>query len=340
MRVWLPYVIGGSGTDTFTVNFASQLETIGYKAIPQAFPHWMQYAPDILRGVEPPADIDVMLTNSRNGFAFKRKQVPMVTMEQLCVHEPEYAAFRSPGQGIFHRTLVYPYEKRSFAVADRVVAVSEATRRAVASAFEGVDPTVIYNGVDTEYFSPPSGSRTEHWKSRPDGRFRLLFVGNLTKRKGADILREVMKGLGSNFVLSYTSGLREKARLDVENSIPLGKLDPEGVRAAYREADALLFPTRLEGLPIAVLEAMSCGLPVVASNRSSMPEVVSDGETGLMCELDPDSFVDAVTRLAEDDDLRMVMATAARERAVVEFDIGLMVARYLKVFDAVSKTRT
>jgi len=325
MNVWLPYVVGGSGTDTFTRSFASRLEAAGHSAFLQAFPHWMQFAPDLLRTVKPPKHANVTLTNTWNGFAFERRGVPMVTMEQLCVFDRAYESFRSAGQALFHLTLVRWFETRTFAAADRVVAVSRATQRAVMESFEGVAPIVIPNGVDTDFFSPGPAKGN-------DGVFRLLFVGNLTTRKGADLLPGIMNALGPGFFLRYTTGLRKRAVLDAENAVSLGSLDLNGVRQAYREADALIFPTRLEGLPLSVLEAMACGLPVVGSDRSSMSEAVADGQTGFLCALEAGAFVSAIRSLAENQTLRTKMGEAARRRAASEFSIDLTVQRYLELF--------
>lgn len=328
MKVWLPYVVGGSGTDTFTQTFAEFIQRAGHTAVVQAFPHAMQYVPDALRFVSAPTSTDIVLTNSWNGFSFKRKGMPMLTVEHLFVHDSEYTAFRSNAQAAFHRTLVHSYEKRSFEAADRVVAVSRSTRRAVMKSFPGVDPTVILNGVDTDFFTPPSRPR----ERSEGGPFNLLFVGNLTARKGADLLEPVMRQLGPNYLLSYPSGIRMRGNLDIKNGRPLGSLDRRGVLEAYREADAFLFPTRLEGLPLAVLEAMSTGLPIVGSDRTSMPEVVEDGVTGILCPLEPTELAAAVETLALDAALREEMSKAARQAAVEAFSMTLTVERYVALF--------
>ena len=252
----------------------------------------------------------------------------MVTVEHLCVHDPAFARFRSQGQAIFHDTLLRWFETRSFAVADCVVAVSRATRKAVAEAFPGVDAMVIPNGIDTDFFTPPA-RRRESAEGEP---FRLLFVGSLTTRKGADLLPPTMRALGSDFLLSYTSGLRGRVEIDVENALPLGKLDRREVRRAYQEADLLLFPTRLEGLPLVVLEAMACGLPVVGSDRSSMPEAVVNGTTGLLSPLDPAALATAIKTLARDSSLREDMSVAARDRVVKNFSMTHTVDQYLALF--------
>ncbi|MFN3594090.1 MAG: glycosyltransferase [Thiobacillaceae bacterium] len=70
---------------------------------------------------------------------------------------------------------------------------------------------------------------------------------------------------------------------------------------AYRQADALLFPSRIEGLPLTVIEAMACGLPVIAAKSASLPEVVAHGATGLLCPVDDvGAYVSAPRTLAGD----------------------------------------
>lgn len=327
MKVWLPYVVGGSGSDTFTRSFANQLSQVGHTAVAQPFPRWMQFAPDALRLVQPPPGTDLALTNSRSGFAFARTGLPMVTVEHLCVHVPDVASFRSPLQKVFHESLIRPYERRSFSSADLVVAVSRATSQDVALAFPGIHPLVIHNAVDTSFFSP-AHSLTRDAKAL----FRVLFVGNLTARKGADLIPGIANTLGPEFELAYTSGLRGCRRRSIQGAVPLGHLDRSAVRDAYQTADALIMPSRLEGFSTVVLEAMSCGLPVVASDRSSMPEIIEDGKTGLLCPLEPGAFVDAIRRLASDEPLRREFSDAGRRRVVEHFRIEQMVDRYVLAF--------
>ena len=329
MKVWLPHVMGGSGTDTFTQGFASVLNDTGHVGVPQPFAHSLQLAPDLLRAVKPPNGTDIALTNSSHGFGFKRSGIPMVAMEQLCVHDPAYAPFRSPAQAAYHNTVLRWYARRTFSLADRVVAVSNATRAALAKVFPEVEATVIPNGVDTDFFAPAPKVQPSTG-GRP---FRLLFVGNLTNRKGADLLPEVMRVLGSGYILNYTSGLRETAVLKIDNARSLGRLDRAGVRAAYQAADAFLFPTRLEGLSLAVLEAMACGLPVIGSDLSSMPEAVDNGVNGILRPLDAVELAGAIEEIALDDHLRVKMSAASRKRATELFGLTKTVQRYVNIFE-------
>ena len=81
MRVWLPYVFGGSGSDVFTQNLATALRRLGHEVIETRFSHSWQYFPGPMRYFTPPKDLDVTVCNSWNGFAFKRSAYRLVVVE-------------------------------------------------------------------------------------------------------------------------------------------------------------------------------------------------------------------------------------------------------------------
>ena len=332
MRFWLPYVRSVSGSDNFTSNLAAGLEKSGHEALIRPLPRVTQATPDLLRPVPMPDGVEAIVTNSSVGFAFARAQIPMATVAHHCVHDPAFAPFRSKSQAAYY-TVLKRYEKRSFHVADETVAVSVATRRGVMDSFPGVSPRVIRNGIDTTFFTP--GQRQNRDGAGP---FRILFVGNLTRRKGADLLEPTMRILGPEFVLEYTSGLRSSGGVDIGSARPLGRLSVGALRDAYRQADALFLPSRLEGGPLVAFEAMACGLPVVASDMSAMPEVVIHGQTGLLCELDPEQFAAAFRRLAADRPLLRQLASTARTNAVENLGLETMASEYVQLFNDLADT--
>lgn len=330
MRIWLPYIEAGSGADVFTLRLAQCLEECGYTAVTTPFARKWQYFPHLLMASEAPGGTDVIIANSWNGFAFHRPGTALVIVEHHCVLDPSYAAYRNSRQALFHECFVRGYERRSFAVADAVIGVSDYTARSLRQVFGETRTQVIHNAVDTGYFTP--GDHKEPVNGRP---VRLLFVGNHLRRKGADMLPLIMDELGDGFVLDVTSGLRTKG-VGGRRIVLLGQLSLEQLRDAYRRADLLLFPSRFEGFGYVVAEAMACGTPVVCTNASALPEVVEDGVTGLLCPLDDVAAFAAAIRELSSDPLRLnAFGSAARRRVEDCFSLSHWGAQYTAVIQNV-----
>ena len=330
MKIWLPYIKGGSGTDVFTETLAAALNARGLHAVAARFAHNYQYAPWLLYRKPAPPGTDVVLANTWNAFAFKQPNIPLVAVEHLLVLDPALAAYRSCAQGLFHQLFVRHYERATHAAADQVVAVSRYTADRYRDALRVTPPRVILNGIDTDFFQP----KLEAGEPVDDRPLRLLFVGNMSRRKGSDLLPEILSALGEGFELSYTLGLRvDDPFPELPDTRRLGRLDSRGVRDEYRRADLLLLPTRLEGLPLAAMEAMACGTPVVASNTASLPEVIDHGVTGILCPLnDSASFAQAIRELRGDPLRCRQMGMDARLAAQRRFSMSRMVDEYVSLF--------
>ncbi len=331
MKIWLPFVKTGTGTDVFTETLADSLLHRGHEVHLAPFTHGWQYAPWRLRLVREPEGTQVVVANSWNAFAFKRSGIPLVSVEHLLVLDPALADYRSSAQSAFHKTLVRHFERLSADRADAIVAVSEYTARQLRQQLAVSEVRVIYNGVDTSFFAPVA-HRPPTPGSRP---MRLLFVGTLSRRKGADLLPEIMRRLGPGFELLFTGepGGNKYVRPG-PGLIALGRLDRKAVLAAYREADVLVFPTRLEGLGLVALEAMACRTPVVASRMGPVVEIIEDGVNGRLCPVDNvNAFADAIRELRDDPDRHSMMGVAARDTVEARFSIDRMTDGYEALFE-------
>ena len=108
---------------------------------------------------------------------------------------------------------------------------------------------------------------------------------------------------------------------------------------AMQQADVLLFPTRSEGFGLVAIEAQACGLPVVTTNSSALPEVVQHGKTGFLCDKnDVQSFVDAIRMLKETPDLKTKLSLNARLYTENNFNIDKMVHQYVEVYGTLLKS--
>jgi glycosyltransferase involved in cell wall biosynthesis len=215
-----------------------------------------------------------------------------------------------------------------------VTAVSESTAQLVKQDL-GLDRSfpirVIYNGVNANHFIPDSHKKYDRTTAR------VLFSGNLTIRKGAHWLPRIAKYLNKNVIIFYTQGLRSRKVLpDLPNLRPVGAVPFEEMPYKYQQMDILLMPTVREGLSLAVLEAMACGLPVVANNCSSLPEQIEDGKGGFLCPVgDVKGFAEKINLLAEAPDLRRAMGEYNRTKVEKTFSLKRMVNEYKTLFEEV-----
>lgn len=226
--------------------------------------------------------------------------------------------------------LICNYEKYGIKHADRVVAVSNYTAERLKEFFHAENVEVIHNGIDTDYFTPGQAGNTP-------SRFRLLFVGKPSRMKGFDMLGSVMKRLGDDFELIYTSPGKGTTSMHPGNMHTSGYLYGEDLLRAYRDCDALISPSRLEGFGYSVCEAMACGKPVIVSDNSSLSEIVQHGETGFLCPTDDvDAFAEAARKLAGDPLLAGRMGEAARQHVLKHFRIESMIERYIRLYQSLA----
>jgi len=330
--VWFPAIRAGSGADVFTERLVSALQKRGIRAEITWLPHYAEFAPWLVQKPVAPSWATVVHCNSWLHHRLMPDHLPLVVTLHHCVHDPALDPYKSYAQRLYHRLWVRRLEMNSLGRARVRTAVSRYSARKGAEVFGQTDFRTIYNWIDTELFSPPT-------TREPGKPFRLLFVGNLIPRKGADLLPEIMRRLGDEYILHYTGeadGFASKTQLP-PNMVPLGRLKGEvELIKAYRDNDVFLFPTRLEGFGLSVVEAQACGLPVVSTSCSSIPEVVEDGETGILCPMDDvDAFVGAITRLREDGQLWSDMSTAAAGRAS-QFSEEVALHQYIDIYRTLS----
>ena len=163
----------------------------------------------------------------------------------------------------------------TFNRADAVFCYTDADRERVREF--GVDSRieVVHNGIDTERFRPdgPESDRIDH-----DGPV-VLFVGRLVEgKRPADAVDAVARLVDERNAKLYVAGEGPmRSELAADHVEFLGQLPYEEMPAVYRAADALVLPSRAEGLPRTVLEAMASGVPVVVSDLEQVAPVVGNG---------------------------------------------------------------
>ncbi|WP_428828369.1 glycosyltransferase family 4 protein [Azonexus sp. IMCC34842] len=236
-------------------------------------------------------------------------------------------------QRVYYRHVLQPAILAACSSADRIVAVSrfvaDNIRRHKLADSKIVE--VIYNGVDTCRFHPLESQNQD----RP---LRILFVGNPTRRKGFHLLAGLAEQLPGTVELAFTSGLRNERVKSIHNRlISLGHVPYSEMHHLYQQADILLFPAYREGFGLCVAEAMACGLPVVSSNCSAIPELIDNERGGFLVQAgDFSAILQKIRQLLGDAPLRRAMGAWNRERAVRDFDRTRMAMEYRSLFDSVS----
>jgi alpha-maltose-1-phosphate synthase len=241
-------------------------------------------------------------------------------------------------------------ERTAIESADAVIAVSQGTREDVLRLFD-VRPErvhVIHNGIDPDFYRPdPATDALERRGVDPSVPY-VLFVGRITRQKGILHLVRAIRHLDPGIGVVLCAGQPDTpeiarevadgvaaAQAERQNVVWIGEMvSREEVRQLYSHAAVFCCPSVYEPFGIINLEAAACETPVVASAVGGIPEVVVDGETGLlvpvdlrlddpMSPVDPDRFehnlAGAINALMADAATREVMGRAGRARAVSRF---------------------
>jgi len=181
---------------------------------------------------------------------------------------------------------------------------------------------------------------------REEAPIRILCVATLYPVKNhAGLLRAcgVLAGMGVDFRLDLVGGdplemeqgLRTLAREEgiSDRVIFHGMVDHTRILEYYDDADIFILASRVEGIPVALMEAMARGVPVVAPRITGVPELVLDGVTGLLVDPeDQEGIAAALERLASDGELRRQLAWKARRHVEVEFDMERNANRLAHIF--------
>jgi starch synthase len=244
-------------------------------------------------------------------------------------------------------------ERTALQSADAVVAVSRETREDVLRLFD-IRPErvhVIHNGIDSDFYHPDPGTDALERHGVDPSVPYVLFVGRITRQKGIVHLVRAIRHLDPGIGVVLCAGQPDTPEIGAEmergvaaaqaersNVVWIGEMvSREEARQLYSRAAVFCCPSVYEPFGIINLEAAACETPVVASAVGGIPEVVVDGETGLLVPVelrpdDPMSPVDhdrfernlagAINALMADAATRDVMGRAARRRAVERFSWG------------------
>jgi glycosyltransferase involved in cell wall biosynthesis len=193
-------------------------------------------------------------------------------------------------------------------------------------------PISMPNFIDDDIFAYRAANR-----QAAHGRLRVLFVGWVTVMKGCREILEVARQLPEvDFALigPIMADMQTHLERRPANVMLYGTLDHPEVLREMCASDVFLFPSFTEGFPNAVLEAMSVGLPVVATRVGAIPEMIEDGKGGLLFEhADVPGLVRAIRTLRDDASLRAAMGQFNREKSRAHYTYSVVTSQLTALYD-------
>jgi colanic acid/amylovoran biosynthesis glycosyltransferase len=232
-----------------------------------------------------------------------------------------------------------------------IVAISDFNREFIARELgEWVRPKihVIHCGISPELYRPQKRSRVQ----ADSAVFKLITIGSLQPYKGQEVLIHACKRLvesgvplrcdiiGEGVLRAKLEGIINDCGLKSRITM-LGALTQEEIAGRLPEADCYVQPSiitasgKMEGIPLALMEAMACGVPVVASNLSGIPELVRPGETGFLVPPgDDNALADQLARIYANPDAVKQIARDGQEIVQREFNLSSQVNLLASLFES------
>jgi alpha-maltose-1-phosphate synthase len=251
-------------------------------------------------------------------------------------------------------------ERTAYLDADAIIAVSDGMRADVLEVYPGLDPErvhVVHNGIDTDLYHPVTETDVLTGFGIDPGRPIVVFVGRITRQKGVEHLVAAAHEIDRDAQIVLCAGAPDTPELAAEIGSAVETLSANrpgvfwiqqmlevtAVRQLLSHATVFVCPSVYEPLGIVNLEAMACGAAVVASDVGGIPEVVADGQTGLLVHYDEadvrafrHGLAAAVNRLLGDSALTQTFGIAGRERAMAEFGWAKAAARTVEIYLSIS----
>lgn len=219
------------------------------------------------------------------------------------------ATFHQPPNE-FERVVRFPHLRRRLGALDAAIVLSQEQARMLRRLMPEDRVHLVRHGVNAQHFAPP--------ERRLPGPVRCLAVGSWLR--DLDVLRETIERVAAAeptiaFEVITTPAIVKRLR-GASNTELRSELSSEQLRSAYHAAHLFLHPVREAAANNAILEAMACGLPVIATRTGGVPDYVEDGWGVLTPRGDAEAMSAAVLELARDASRRAGLGDAAREAAL------------------------
>lgn len=207
--------------------------------------------------------------------------------------------------------------------------------------------TVYSHWINQEIFKPVEKRKTRQLLSLKEDQFIVLFVGRLTKEKGTYLLLDIAKNLENILFIVIASGdllntFKEEAS-KLKNILYTGRVDYDKLAVYYQTADLLIVPSLVskekatfeEGIPRVIMEALSCGTPIIGTDNGGIKEVIESGQVGFIETSNASSFSATIRKIAKNPSelqkMRIKCVDYARDRFNVK-RASIIVSNYKQIY--------
>lgn len=379
-KEWSPQIYGGAGVhvDYLVPALAAHI-AVDVHAFGESFPNASAYStPDFVIGANPVLEtlgvnLDMVNTISQNqvdlvhshtwytNFAGQCAALLLDIPLVITAHSLEpLRPWKQEQLGGGYRVSSW-IEKSAYENAAAIIAVSAGMKADVLGCYPNINPEkvhVIHNGINADIYRPDPSFEVVNKYGINAQKPYSLFVGRITRQKGLAHLLQAAKSFDPDIQIVLCASSPDTPEIATEIEELVGELKKmrgdqniiwiqeqihrSELIALLTHASVFTCPSIYEPLGIVNLEAMACETAVVASDVGGIPEVVADGETGVLVhydQFDPESFemnfAQAVNRVVTDSELAKSLGVAGRKRVIRDFDWDSIAASTIDVYRSV-----
>lgn len=324
--------------DCYCINLATadSLSDIGRISLKKLLKYFflLKHISHVVREIRPKL---VYITPNAGGKAFFKDFIVAQMLKSMrckvVVH------YHNKGVSAYQSKWVYNFLYKRFFSNLRVILLAENLYKDIAKYVKREDVYIGPNGI-------PNSCKEELEARRNNEVPHLLFLSNLLINKGVFVLLDALKILkekGYLFSCQYVGGETaeinamqfavEVERRKLNDRVAyVGRKVGEEKNTFFQQADIFILPTMNECFPLVILEAMEYKLPVISTNEGGIPDIVKDGENGLICEKQNTySLADCIAKLLDDEELRVKMGNAGYDKFCREFTLQRFENRMLDI---------